>query len=138
MNEMKPPERVATPLSLHVPEPPVRPGGKPDFSHVAIPEAGSVRRPAGRRCGAHEIRDLAYSIDPRARRRGRGGRPLGRTRSTPAVAARPGCAHMMKTRAYDARMLMAQRQGKTSFYMQCTRRGGGRLRASARRSSRAT
>ena len=27
---------------------------------------------------------------------------------------------MMKTRAFDARMMMAQRQGKTSFYMQCT------------------
>src|SRR3546814_14766308 len=26
---------------------------------------------------------------------------------------------MMKVRAFDARMLMAQRQGKTSFYMQC-------------------
>ena len=26
---------------------------------------------------------------------------------------------MMKTRAFDARMMMAQRQGKTSFYMQC-------------------
>ena len=27
---------------------------------------------------------------------------------------------MMKVRAYDVRMQMAQRQGKTSFYMQCT------------------
>ena len=27
---------------------------------------------------------------------------------------------MLKTRAFDARMMMAQRQAKTSFYMQCT------------------
>ena len=26
---------------------------------------------------------------------------------------------MMLTRAFDARMLLSQRQGKTSFYMQC-------------------
>ena len=32
-------------LSLHIPEPHSRPGEKPDFSSVAIPEAGSVRRP---------------------------------------------------------------------------------------------
>ena len=29
-----------------------------------------------------------------------------------------GLRHMMTLRAFDARMLMAQRQGKTSFYMQ--------------------
>ncbi|EJN13721.1 2-oxoisovalerate dehydrogenase E1 alpha subunit like protein, partial [Bradyrhizobium sp. YR681] len=34
-----------TPLHFHVPEPASRPGGKPDFSGVSIPKAGSVRRP---------------------------------------------------------------------------------------------
>jgi 2-oxoisovalerate dehydrogenase E1 component alpha subunit len=29
-----------------------------------------------------------------------------------------GLRHMMTLRAFDARMQMAQRQGKTSFYMQ--------------------
>ena len=29
-----------------------------------------------------------------------------------------GLRHMMLLRAFDARMLIAQRQGKTSFYMQ--------------------
>ena len=38
---------------------------------------------------------------------------------------------MMLTRAFDARMLRAQRQGKTSFYMQCTRRGGHRASRTA-------
>ena len=49
------------PLSLHVPEPPVRPGGNPDFSQMAIPEAGTVRRPPVD-VAAREIHDLAYSI----------------------------------------------------------------------------
>ena len=31
---------------------------------------------------------------------------------------RRGMRAMLKTRVFDARMLMAQRQGKTSFYMQ--------------------
>ena len=31
---------------------------------------------------------------------------------------RRACEHMMTLRAFDARMQMAQRQGKTSFYMQ--------------------
>ena len=30
---------------LHVPEPAIRPGDTPDFSHVEIPRAGEVRRP---------------------------------------------------------------------------------------------
>ena len=37
-----------------------------------------------------------------------------------ADALRAGLRAMVKTRAYDDRMLRAQRQGKTSFYMRCT------------------
>ena len=32
------------PLSLHVPEPAVRPGGTPDFSDIVIPRAGDEHR----------------------------------------------------------------------------------------------
>ena len=32
-------------LALHVPEPPFRPGDKPDFSGVKVPAAGSAPRP---------------------------------------------------------------------------------------------
>jgi 2-oxoisovalerate dehydrogenase E1 component alpha subunit len=49
------------PLSFHVPEPAVRPGGTPDFSDVKIPAAGAVRRPPVD-VNPEEIRDLAYSI----------------------------------------------------------------------------
>lgn len=37
-----------------------------------------------------------------------------------ADVLRKGLRDMMKTRAYDARMMRLQRQGLTSFYMQCT------------------
>ena len=48
-------------LSLHVPEPTVRPGGRPDFGHVAIPEAGEVPRPPID-VAPSEIRDFAYTM----------------------------------------------------------------------------
>ena len=105
------------PLSLHVPEPAVRPGGRADFAHMAIPEAGSVPRPAVD-VPAHEIRDLAYTL---IRVLDRDGAAVGPW--APGLGAdqlRAGLRAMVKTRAYDARMTMAQRQGKTSFYMQCT------------------
>ena len=49
------------PLTLHVPEPAVRPGGTPDFSSVGVPRAGSVERPDVK-ADPESIRDLAYSI----------------------------------------------------------------------------
>ena len=64
-------------LSLHVPEPAVRPGGKPDFSNVPIPEAGSVPRPEID-VDPRDIRDLAFSIIRVLEPRGRGGRAVGR------------------------------------------------------------
>ena len=48
-------------LSLHVPEPTVRPGGRPDFSHVGFAAAGEVRRPPID-VNPSEIRDLAYTM----------------------------------------------------------------------------
>lgn len=108
---------MTPPLSLHVPEPAVRPGGKPDFSHVRVPRAGTVRRPP-LDVAAADIRDLAYTI---IRVLNREGRAVGDwAGSLDADGLRRGLRAMIKTRAFDARMLMAQRQGKTSFYMQST------------------
>ena len=104
------------PLSFHVPAPAVRPGGTPDFSDVKISLAGEVRRPEVD-VAPEEIRDLAYSIIRVLNREGEAVGPVGR----PARATRScskGLRHMMTLRAFDARMQMAQRQGKTSFYMQ--------------------
>jgi len=104
------------PLSLHVPERRVRPGDAPDFSAFQIPRAGEVRRPPVD-VDAREIHDLAYSIVRVLDRQGRAVGPWAPDRLD-AEALRDGLRAMMRTRAFDARMLTAQRQGKTSFYMQ--------------------
>ncbi|MBW0003821.1 MAG: 3-methyl-2-oxobutanoate dehydrogenase (2-methylpropanoyl-transferring) subunit alpha [Hyphomicrobiales bacterium] len=103
------------PLSLHVPEPAVRPGGKPDFSSVKIPNAGSVPRPEID-VDPESIRDLAFSIIRVLNRDGEAVGPWAGLLSDEALLE--GLRHMMTLRTFDARMLMAQRQGKTSFYMQ--------------------
>ncbi|MGH6908011.1 MAG: 3-methyl-2-oxobutanoate dehydrogenase (2-methylpropanoyl-transferring) subunit alpha, partial [Aestuariivirga sp.] len=105
------------PLSLHVPEPPFRPGDKPDFSNFNIPEAGTVRRPPVD-VEPSAIRDLAYSLIRVLKRNGEAVGPWAGLLSPEELRA--GLNAMMKTRAYDVRMTMAQRQSKTSFYMQST------------------
>jgi 2-oxoisovalerate dehydrogenase E1 component alpha subunit len=104
-------------LSLHIPEPAQRPGDKPDFSNVVVPEAGSVRRPdiAVR---YRDISDLAYTL---IRVLDNDGNAVGQwnPKLDPETLKR-GLRQMMLTRAYDDRMYRAQRQGKTSFYMKCT------------------
>ncbi len=101
-------------LSLHVPEPSVRPGGKPDFSHVSVPEAGEAPRPPIDVAPA-EIRDFAYSmirvLDDMGDAVGDWAGELG------PEQLRKGLRDMMLTRSFDARMLISQRQGKTSFYI---------------------
>jgi 2-oxoisovalerate dehydrogenase E1 component alpha subunit len=108
MSEMKP-------LSLHVPEPSVRPGDEPDFSNVTIPKAGSVERPPVD-VDPREIRDHAYSIIRVLNRKGEAVGPWAGTLTDEEL--RDGLKDMMTLRAFDARMQTAQRQGKTSFYMQ--------------------
>jgi 2-oxoisovalerate dehydrogenase E1 component alpha subunit len=102
-------------LSLHVPEPAVRPGGQPDFSNVKIPKAGSVPRPEVD-AAPETIRDLAYSIIRVLNREGEAVGPWAGSLTDEELLA--GLRDMMRLRAFDSRMLMAQRQGKTSFYMQ--------------------
>jgi 2-oxoisovalerate dehydrogenase E1 component alpha subunit len=102
-------------LSLYVPEPAVRPGGKPDFSNVQIPEAGSVSRPPVD-VDPKDIRELAFSIIRVLNRKGEAVGPWSGMLTDEQLLE--GLRHMMTLRTFDARMLMAQRQGKTSFYMQ--------------------
>ena len=102
-------------LSLHVPEPEMRPGDTPDFSNVAIPKAGEIRRPAIDE-DPEAMRDLAFGIVRVLDRKGNAVGPW-----DPKLTAedlRTGLQHMLLLRTYDARMLLAQRQGKTSFYVQ--------------------
>ncbi|GIL03453.1 MAG: 3-methyl-2-oxobutanoate dehydrogenase (2-methylpropanoyl-transferring) subunit alpha [Alphaproteobacteria bacterium] len=104
-----------TPLSLHVPEPEWRPGDIPDYSGIVIPKAGTVRRPEIDE-DPRAMRDLAFTIIRVLNRKGEAVGPWAGLLSDEELAS--GLRHMMLLRAYDARMLLAQRQGKTSFYMQ--------------------
>jgi 2-oxoisovalerate dehydrogenase E1 component alpha subunit len=103
------------PLSFRVPAPEIRPGDTPDFSGVSIPPAGDVRRPPVD-SDPESIRDLAFTI---IRVMSRDGDAVGDwAPELDEQSLLTGLQHMMRLRAFDARMLMAQRQGKTSFYMQ--------------------
>jgi 2-oxoisovalerate dehydrogenase E1 component alpha subunit len=93
----------------------VRPGGTPTFADMEVPAAGSVRRPDVD-VRPEDIRDLAYTIIRVLDDEGRAVGPWSGLLSDEEVLV--GLRHMMRLRAFDARMLMAQRQGKTSFYMQ--------------------
>jgi 2-oxoisovalerate dehydrogenase E1 component alpha subunit len=103
------------PLSFHVPAPAVRPGGTPDFSDVRISRAGEVRRPPVD-AAPEDIRDLAYEIIRVLDRDSEAVGPWAGLLDDDALLK--GLRDMMTLRAFDARMQMAQRQGKTSFYMQ--------------------
>src|SRR6185369_2670300 len=104
------------PLRLHVPEPSGRPGHETDFSYLHLSPAGEVRRPPVD-ASPSATSDLAYSLVRVLDDEGRAVGPW-----APQVdpqLLRTGLRAMLKTRAYDARMLIAQRQKKISFYMQC-------------------
>ncbi len=105
-----------TALRLHVPEPTGRPGCKTDFSYLSVTPAGAVRRPSPD-SPAFDTADLANSLVRVLDDEGRAVGPW-----APAIhpeRLRRGLRAMMKTRIFDARMLVAQRQKKLSFYMQC-------------------
>ena len=104
------------PLRLHVPEPTGRPGHATDFSYLHLSPAGQARRPPVDVSPA-DTSDLAYAL---VRVLDDQGRAVGPWAPEPdAALLRRGLRAMMKTRVYDARMLIAQRQKKISFYMQC-------------------
>ncbi|PID35834.1 MAG: 3-methyl-2-oxobutanoate dehydrogenase (2-methylpropanoyl-transferring) subunit alpha [Rhodobacterales bacterium] len=103
------------PLSLNVPEPGCRPGDTPDFSDFEIPRAGEVGRPPVD-VDPDAIRDMAFSI---IRVLNKDGEAVGDwAEGLDADELRAGLRHMLTLRTFDARMMNAQRQGKTSFYMQ--------------------
>lgn len=102
---------------LYVPEPAYRPGEEPDFSHIEVPPAGTVARPPVT-VDAADIRDHAFQL---IRVIDEDGAVCGEW--NPGLSSDillKGLRAMMLTRAYDARMVRVQRQGKTSFYMKST------------------
>jgi len=102
------------PLSLHVPEPTGRPGCKTDFSYLQMSPAGAVRRP--------EVDvlfgDTADLVTSLIRVLDEDGNAVGPWAPDISVEQlRFGLRTMMKTRIFDARMVIGQRQKKMSFYM---------------------
>ena len=105
---------IYEPLRLHVPEPTGRPGHDTDFSYLPLSEAGSVRRPPVD-AQAAQTSDLAFTL---IRVLDKDGNTVGPWAPELDVATlRKGLRAMVKTRAFDARMQIAQRQKKMSFYM---------------------
>ncbi len=103
------------PLRLHVPEPSGRPGCATDFSYLHVSPAGAVRKPPVD-TSHFDTADLAYGL---VRVLDEDGQAVGPWAPEVSIAQlRRGLRAMMKTRAFDARMLVAQRQKKISFYMQ--------------------
>ncbi|HUD92930.1 thiamine pyrophosphate-dependent enzyme [Sphingobium sp.] len=105
---------------LHFPEPPARPGEAPDFSLLDIPAAGALPVPPvdftaddAQPYASGMIRVLAddgQAVGPWANY----------IADLDRAIYRQGLIDMMKMRIIDQRLLNAQRQGKTSFYLQCT------------------
>lgn len=105
---------------LSFPHPPARPDQAPDFSAIVVPPAGALPVPppvldagASRPFATGMIRVL----DDEGRAVGPWADYLG---DLPAEPLLRGLRDMLRMRAVDRRMLNAQRQGKTSFYLQCT------------------
>jgi len=109
--------RNLSPLSLHVPEPPFRPGDEVDYAKFVVPAAGEQSRPDVS-VPAGEIRGHAYEmvrvLDHEGRAVGPWNPDLGADR------LRAMLREMVLLRAFDDRFFRAQRQGKTSFYMKST------------------
>jgi 2-oxoisovalerate dehydrogenase E1 component subunit alpha len=99
---------------LSVPEPAARPGDVPDFSALGLyPDTPALRPDPV--CAPRETFALANTL---IRVLDDGHQASGPW--NPALSAkvlREGLHIMLKTRAYDDRMLKLQRQGKISFYM---------------------
>lgn len=101
---------------LHIPHPSARPGQEPDFSYLALSDAGEVTRPEFD-APAQDIETLAHQL---VRVLDDEGRALGEW--NPKLSAEQlleALRLMVLTRQLDNRMQLMQRQGKVSFYIQC-------------------
>ncbi|KVP21519.1 2-oxoisovalerate dehydrogenase [Burkholderia ubonensis] len=105
---------LSEPLRLHVPEPTGRPGCQTDFSYLHLSPAGAVRRPPID-VAAADTADLARGLVRVLDDRGEAVGPWVPDLDDARLIA--GMRAMLKTRIFDARMLIAQRQKKISFYM---------------------
>ncbi len=108
---------MANPSRLHVPQPPARPGDRPDFGYLVTSPAGAIARPDPL-ARAGDIEPLAATLVRVLDDEHRAVGPW-----QPKVEPqelRTGLRHMLLTRVFDERMQRVQRQGKISFYMKST------------------
>ena len=99
---------------LHVPQPPTRPGDKPDFSYVELSPAGAINKPDvnARARDMEEVSvGLVRVLDDKHEAVGSWNPRLD------DEDLQVGLRHMLHTRIFDDRMQRTQRQGKISFYM---------------------
>jgi len=104
-------------LSLHVPEPPFRPGDEVDYSYLEIPPPDVIKRP-DEAADPMELHDLAYGL---VRVLDDDHKAIGSW--DPKLDDDMLLAMLRKMallRAFDERMHRIQRQGKTSFYVRST------------------
>lgn len=106
---------LRVPLRLHVPEPTGRPGCHTDFSYLRLSDAGSVPKPPID-VAPIDTAPLAHQLIRVLDETGQAVGPWAPALSDEQLLR--GLRVMLKTRVFDARMLIAQRQKKLSFYMQ--------------------
>ncbi len=108
-------------IKLNFPQPSARPGEAPDFSQLKIPKPGLLPVPP-LDMSAEDSRPYANGLirvlDDEGNAVGPWADYLGEEGLDDALLQ--GLRDMLKMRAIDKRMLNAQRQGKTTFYLQCT------------------
>lgn len=102
------------PLSLHIPNPPARPGEKVSFEHISF-DIGAAAAMPDWRAPEEELRDLPYGLV----------RVMGVENSAwdPGLdpeMMRKGLRAMVQTRLFEDRFFKAHRQGKVSFFMKST------------------
>ncbi|WP_269494020.1 3-methyl-2-oxobutanoate dehydrogenase (2-methylpropanoyl-transferring) subunit alpha [Castellaniella sp. S9] len=104
------------PLAFYVPEPSGRPGHATDFSYLRLQPAGAAPKPPID-VPPYDTRDLAMGL---IRVLDEHDEAVGPWAEDPPddELLRKGLQAMIRTRIFDARVLIAQRQKKTSFYMQ--------------------
>ncbi len=105
---------------LTFPHPPARPDEVPDFSAMKIPPAGTLEVPPldiEATASRPFANGLIRVLDDTGRAVGPWADYLDDLDGADLVQ---GLRDMMTMRAVDKRLLNAQRQGKTSFYLQCT------------------
>ena len=106
----------SNPLTLHVPEPTGRPGCQTDFSYLRLNPAGSARKPPVD-VGYADTADLANALIRVLDDDGNAVGQWAAEAEADTELLRFGLRTMLKTRMFDARMVIAQRQKKMSFYM---------------------